>query len=108
MFIRQMIIDVTNIKKGTYPQQVKVLLGPKNKKKLFIFQFSICHTSIHSTRPIHFHRPVVYHDVIAVPLSIACLTPSVRGGENVELKAPHGWRGSKHGAARFAIRYRSL
>ena len=29
MFIRQMIIDVTHIKKCTYPQQVKVLLGPK-------------------------------------------------------------------------------
>ena len=59
-----MVIDVKNIKKFTYPQQVKVLLGSKNpKKKLYIFQFSICHTSIHSTRPIHFHRLVVYHDV---------------------------------------------
>ena len=32
MFIGQIIIDVTNIK-NSYPQQVKVLLGPKNPKK---------------------------------------------------------------------------
>ena len=44
-FIGQIIIDVTSIK-NSYPQQVKVLLGPKNpKKKLYIFKFSICHTS---------------------------------------------------------------
>ena len=43
MFIGQIIIDVTNIK-NSYPQQVKVLLGPKNKKKLYIFQFpSVLH-----------------------------------------------------------------
>ena len=44
MFIRQMIIDVTNIKKGTYPQQVKVLLGSKNKKNSTFSSFpSVIH-----------------------------------------------------------------
>ena len=71
----QMIIDVTNIKKmyispaGKSPTRAK-----KSKKKLYIFQFSICHTSIHSTRPIHFHRPVVYHDANSRSFIIVCLT----------------------------------
>ena len=40
----------------------------KKEKKNSTFSVSIRLTSHNSTRPIHFHRPVVYHDVIAVPI----------------------------------------
>ena len=63
-FIGQIIIDVTSIKKFI-SSAGKSPTGAKKSKKNSTF--SICPTPIHSTRPIHFHRLVVYHDVIAVP-----------------------------------------
>ena len=49
MFIGQIIIDVTNIK-NSYPQQVKVLLGPKNPKKNSTFSsFHLSYIDSHHT-----------------------------------------------------------
>ena len=73
MFIGQIIIDVTNIK-NSYPQQVKVLLGPKNpKKKLYIFQFpSVLHRFTS-------HGPSIYIDWSYATTSIAVPFSSLPG-----------------------------
>ena len=48
-FIGQIIIDVTSIK-NSYPQQVKVLLGPKNPKKNSTFSsFHLSYIDSHHT-----------------------------------------------------------
>ena len=72
MFIGQIIIDVTNIKKS-YPQQVKVLLGPKIQRKLYIFQFpSVLHRFTS-------HGPSIYIDWSYATTSIAIPFSSLPG-----------------------------